>query len=79
MIGSLGAVPLPPLAPEAGACFVFADPWQRRLMDEHGIEVPVFTWPAAPRRVLRISAQLYNIPAHYERLAAALEALLAGG
>jgi isopenicillin-N epimerase len=32
----------------------------------------VMTWPAAPRRLLRISAQLYNRREHYERLAQAL-------
>jgi hypothetical protein len=34
------------------------------------------SWPSAPRRVLRVSAQLYNEPAHYERLAGALTGLL---
>jgi isopenicillin-N epimerase len=32
----------------------------------------VMTWPAAPRRLLRISAQLYNRREHYEHLAQAL-------
>ena len=48
-----------------------------RLHDEllfrHGIEAPVFYWPAPPHRVLRISAQAYNHPAQYERLAEALQ------
>ena len=35
------------------------------------------SWPAAPKRLLRISAQLYNETAHYERLAEALAQLLA--
>ncbi|MBL8950048.1 MAG: aminotransferase class V-fold PLP-dependent enzyme [Myxococcaceae bacterium] len=37
-----------------------------------GIEVPVFPWPAPPRRLIRISAQHYNEVADYERLAEAL-------
>jgi len=57
-------------------------PWldalQERLWSEHCIEVPVMPWPAPPRRVLRISAQLYNTPDQYSRLAAVLPALLAG-
>jgi isopenicillin-N epimerase len=33
----------------------------------------VMSWPAAPRRLVRISAQLYNRREHYERLAQALD------
>jgi isopenicillin-N epimerase len=48
------------------------DPLQARLYAEHRIQVPVMPWPRPPRRLLRISAQLYNQPAEYTRLAAAL-------
>jgi isopenicillin-N epimerase len=34
----------------------------------------VVPWPAPPRRLLRVSAQLYNEIGQYERLVAALEA-----
>jgi isopenicillin-N epimerase len=53
------------------------DPLQGRLFDAWGIEVPIMRWPAAPKRLLRISAQLYNSPEQYSRLAQALREELA--
>lgn len=69
MLGSLAALPLPDGASEwDGPC----DPLQDALLFEHRIEVPLMPWPAPPKRLLRISAQLYNSIDEYERLAAAL-------
>jgi isopenicillin-N epimerase len=68
MLGALAAVPLPDAAPE---------PLQAELFERFRIEVPVMAWPAPPRRLLRVSAQLYNTPAEYEHLAAALQELTA--
>ncbi len=72
-IGSLASVPLPdaplttlPRLP-ANEC-----PLQDRLRTNHRIEVPVISWPAPPRRLLRISAQLYNSLPQFELLARAL-------
>jgi isopenicillin-N epimerase len=75
MIGSLAAVPLPPPAAHAPSG---ADPIQTGLLERHGIEVPVLAWPSPAARVLRISAQLYNHPGQYRRLAGALADELAG-
>jgi isopenicillin-N epimerase len=76
MIGSLASIPLPDGAPAADVAWRRPDPIQAALFERHGIEVPVMSWPAPPKRLLRISAQLYNEPAHYLRLAEALPALL---
>jgi isopenicillin-N epimerase len=72
-IGSMAAVPLPdnppgqrPVAPR------FLDALQDALLARHGIEVPVIPWPGFPKRLLRISAQLYNSPSQYQMLAEAL-------
>ena len=70
MVGSLASVRLPNGTAEVA--WRRPDPLQQRLYDGWGIEVPVMSWPAAPRRLLRISAQLYNRREHYVRLAEAL-------
>ncbi|MGV3532306.1 MAG: aminotransferase class V-fold PLP-dependent enzyme [Chthoniobacteraceae bacterium] len=68
MLGTLAALPikdadLPYEAP------LFLDPLQERLLSEHAMEVPVIPWPRSPKRVFRVSAQLYNSLPQYERLA----------
>jgi hypothetical protein len=76
----MATLPLPGVHPDDTKAF------RDRLYDFHRIEVPAFGWPVAaaldPGRALagsffRISAQLYNEPADYERLATALEVELA--
>ncbi|MGH3523165.1 MAG: hypothetical protein ACRDU4_10135, partial [Mycobacterium sp.] len=89
MLGSLAAIDLPndvepsPLPTPAGADPTQTypgDPLRDALSDEDAIEVPVFAWPhtaadpAPRRRLLRISAQLYNSPRDYDRLASVLVA-----
>ena len=49
---------------------------QTALYARHRIEVPVFSWPQGGGRILRVSAQLYNRPGQYRRLADALAAEL---
>lgn len=70
MIGSMAALPLPDGQPGAAPQPpFFVDPLQDRLREEAGIEVPVMPWPAFPRRLIRVSAQLYNSLEQYEQLA----------
>ncbi|HJW94499.1 MAG TPA: aminotransferase class V-fold PLP-dependent enzyme [Thermoanaerobaculia bacterium] len=62
MVGSMAAFPL-------------SDGDFNELQDAlfaKGIEVPIMPWPRFGKRLLRISAQLYNTIDDYERLAAAL-------
>jgi isopenicillin-N epimerase len=39
------------------------------LREKHGIETVIYHYPAPPQGILRISAQAYNTPQQYERLA----------
>jgi len=78
-IGSLAAVPLPDAPPNAGPRRPYNEyPLQDALRVKHQIEVPIISWPAPPRRFLRISAQLYNSLPQYEQLARALTRELPG-
>ena len=77
MVGSLASIVLPD-GPTRDISWRRPDPIQRRLFEGWGIEVPVMTWPAAPHRLVRISAQLYNRLDHYATLADALSKELAG-
>ena len=77
MVGSMAAMPLPDgstVAPPRSPLYL--DPLQDRLLLEKSIEVPVIPWPAPPRRLLRISAQLYNSLPQYRVLAASLREFL---
>ena len=78
MLGSLASVPLPASHEAPSPRRPRQDPLQQKLFERFAIEVPVMVWPAPPRRLVRISAQLYNTPADYERLAEALRMLLRG-
>lgn len=73
MIGALASVPLPDAPrPQPPA----RDALQDALFQRFAIEAPVLAWPAPPRRLLRVSCQIYNERSHYERLAQALAQLL---
>jgi len=67
MIGSLATIPLPD-GP--------GDPLHRALWEKRRIEVPVWQFPSFPRRILRVSAQVYNSIEDYAALARALPSLL---
>jgi isopenicillin-N epimerase len=68
MLGSMAAVPLPD-SRATTVSWPNNDPFQDELFERYKIEVPINIWPAWPTRVLRVSAQLYNEVAEYERLA----------
>ena len=69
MIGAIASVPVPPADHSGSKIF---DPLMAALADRHRIQVSVFTWPAPPDRLLRISAHLYNDESQYRQLAEAV-------
>jgi len=77
MIGSLAALPLPDAPSAAAPPMPYHTALQTALVERRGVQVPIVVWPAPPRRFVRISAQVYNRPEEYERLADALTAELA--
>jgi len=74
LIGSLASIPIADAnaTDAAPSSPLYSDPLQDRLRLEFGIEVPIIPWPAPPKRLLRISAQIYNSLPQYELLGEAL-------
>jgi len=77
MVGTMACVLLPDLREGQWRPGALTDPVYDALWDGHRIEVPVIPFPEPPRHHVRISAQIYNTPADYERLGDALAAVLA--
>ena len=75
MLGSMAALPLPD-GQSLTAPALYGDPLQDKLLFDYNIEVPIVPWPGPPKRLIRVSAQLYNEEADYQKLADALRALL---
>ena len=76
MIGSIASMMLPD-SPTTDLTWRARDPIQGRLFEGWGFEVPIMRWPGPPKRLIRISAQLYNDASQYDRLAEVLAKELA--
>lgn len=76
MIGSIASAPLPDSTTPPPASALADDPLLDELLARFNIEAPIRPWPTHPRRLIRISAQLYNSPDQYQYLAKALQQLL---
>ena len=71
MVASIASVEMPE-GGEVGVMTMEGDPFHNFLLDEYGIQVPVFPWIHHGVRYIRISAQLYNHFDEYLFLAEAL-------
>ena len=72
MVSSIASVEMPG-EEEVGPMSMEGDPYHNYLLDEFGIQVPVFPWRHHGKKYIRISAQLYNSVEEYEFLAECLE------
>jgi isopenicillin-N epimerase len=76
MLGSLATVTLPDVPQAPGfASSPFCEPLYSELQKRR-FQVLTAFWPAAPRRFLRVTAQIYNELSQYERLARTLRELI---
>jgi len=74
MLGAMASVQIPDTnMPIPESTPLYSDSLQDKLWSEHQIEVPIVPWPHHPRRLLRISAQLYNQSSDYQKLIEVLE------
>lgn len=71
MIGTMAGLILPE-DPAPGRPCAFEDPIWDALYERHNIQVPVWPLPGVARRVLRVSAHLYNSIEDFEKLASSL-------
>ena len=76
MLGSLASVVLPDTrGPDPFPTAIFAEPLYSDLL-ARGFQTLAIPWPARPRRLLRVTAQIYNELAQFERLALVLGELV---
>ncbi len=76
MLGSMAALPISDGSREPPTSSLYADPQQIQLFKQFGVEVPIVPWPGPPKRLIRISAQIYNELSHYHRLAVGVQEIL---
>lgn len=75
MIGAMASVPIREARDDEYGDDFATDPLHKALLANYRINAQVVAWPKWPKRVLRISAQAYNEPWQFTRLAEALQEL----
>jgi isopenicillin-N epimerase len=78
LLGSMATLLLPGKPLDSPVNVITNDPLGEVLYQQHRIEVPVMRFPGCARRLLRVSAQIYNTIDQYARLAAALQTIGGG-
>ena len=72
LLAAMVTIPLPEPLQRVPFTAERIDSLQTRLLETHGIEVPIIRWGEPARRYVRISAQAYNSTEDYRALAEAL-------
>jgi len=73
MIGSLSSVPIPDDNSNFDFKSFYIEPTYKKLVEQYNIEAFTCIWDKYPKRLLRISAQLYNTEKQFEILTEALK------
>jgi isopenicillin-N epimerase len=76
MIGTLASLPLPDDKSNYNFKSLYFEPVYKELIEKYNIEAVTMPWPQFPKRILRVSAQLYNSEKQYKFLASALKSIL---
>jgi isopenicillin-N epimerase len=76
MLGSMAALPIWDGSPPPPTSSLTVDPQQIALFERFGVEVPIVPWPRPPKRLIRVSAQIYNDLSDYDRLAVAVREMM---
>jgi len=76
MLGSMAALPIGDGSREPPISALYNDPLQVALFEQFAVEVPIVPWPRPPKRLIRVSAQIYNDLSDYHRLAAAVREMM---
>jgi isopenicillin-N epimerase len=77
-IGAMASIPIREARDEEYGDDLTTDPLHKALLAEYQIDVLVTAWPKWPKRLLRLSAQIYNDADDFRRLADALSKLQIG-
>lgn len=75
MVGSMASFPIEDARKEPSSP-LFIDPLQETLFFDYKIEVPVIYFPKYPKRIIRISSQIYNNIEEFSKLSEILKNLL---
>jgi isopenicillin-N epimerase len=76
MIGTLVSLPLPEDTSNYDFKSLFIEPVYKELFEKYNIETVTLFWPEYPKKLFRVSAQLYNSEEQYKYLAEVLKKIL---
>jgi isopenicillin-N epimerase len=79
MNAAMTTLELPPLGDMAPPDYKNVDALQNKIYREHDLELPLWYWSQPPRRITRLSVQLYNAPEQFRYAAEILKQCYSAG